>query len=109
MANEIIRPTQLPARADPVASEVVPSDNGATVGGVTWADGVNAAVPVASQAEAIDGTNNSKRMTPLSTKQAIEASNAAVSIFAGQGLEGGGNLSQSRTISLSSVIDYGVL
>lgn len=73
MANEIIRPTQLPARADPVASEVVPSDNGATVGGVTWADGVNAAVPPASQPEAEAGVINTKRMTPLTTKQAIDA------------------------------------
>lgn len=73
MANEIIRPTQLPARADPVASEVVPSDNGSAVAGVTWQDGVNAAVPVASQPEAEAGVNNSKRMTPLTTKQAIDA------------------------------------
>lgn len=73
MANEIIRPTQLPARADPVASEVVPSDNGATVGGVTWVDGVNAAVPPASQPESEAGVINTKRMTPLTTKQAIDA------------------------------------
>lgn len=73
MANEIIRPTQLPARADPVATEVVPSDNGATVGGVTWADGVNAAVPPATQMESEAGVINTKRMTPLTTKQAIDA------------------------------------
>lgn len=73
MANEIIRPTQLPARADPVESEVVPSDNGSSVAGVTWADGVNAAVPPASQPESEAGSINTKRMTPLTTKQAIDA------------------------------------
>lgn len=73
MANEIIRPSELPLRSDPVASEVVPSDNGSTVAGVTWEDGVNAAVPPASQLESEAGVINSKRMTPLTTKQAIDA------------------------------------
>lgn len=73
MANEIIRPTALPPRTSPVASEVTVSDNGASVAGVTWTDGVNAAVPVASQAESEAGVNNVNRMTPLTTKQAIDA------------------------------------
>ncbi len=73
MANQIIRPTVLPPRASPVASEVTVSDNGASVAGVTWADGVNAAAPVASQLEAEAGVDNSKRMTPLTAKQAIDA------------------------------------
>lgn len=79
MANEIIRPTALTARASPVASEVTVSDNGSSVAGVTWADGVNAAVPVASQLEAESGVDNSKRMTPLTTKQSI-TSEVGVSI-----------------------------
>lgn len=57
----------------PVASEVVPSDNSSTVAGVSWLDGVNAAVPVSTQPEAEAGVNSTKRMTPLTTKQAIDA------------------------------------
>lgn len=73
MAGEIIRPSALPARANPVASEIVPSDNGLEVGGVTIAALVNAARPLATQAEAIAGTDPSKTMTPLTTRQAIDA------------------------------------
>lgn len=79
MANEIIRPTLLPPRANPVASEVVPSDNGGQVAGVTWAAGVNAGRPVASQAEAVAGTDSSKSMSALTTKQSI-ASEVGASI-----------------------------
>lgn len=73
MAGEIIRPSALPPRADPVASEIVPSDNGSVVGGVTWAAGVAAGRPLASQAEAEAGVDAAKAMTPLTTKQAIDA------------------------------------
>lgn len=73
MANEIVRPAELPPRATPVASEVVPSDNGSVVGGVTWTDGVNAGRPLANQAEAEMGVNATKAMTPLTTRQAISA------------------------------------
>lgn len=82
MAGEIIRPSALPSRADPVASEVVPSDNGSTVAGVTWAAGVAAGRPLANQAEAEAGVNATKAMTPLTTKQAIDA-NAVVTVVAG--------------------------
>ncbi len=73
MANEIVRPSELPPRASPVASELIPSDNGSVVGGVTWAAGVNAGRPLANQSEAEAGANASKAMTPLTTKQAIGA------------------------------------
>ena len=73
MAGEIIRPSALPSRTSPVASEVVPSDNGSTVGGVTWANGVAAGRPLANQAEAEAGIQATKAMTPLTTKQAINA------------------------------------
>lgn len=73
MANELIRPTDLPVRNDPVASEVVPSDNGTTVGGLTLEKLVAAGRPLASKAEAEAGTNPSKAMTPLTTKQAVTA------------------------------------
>lgn len=70
---DIVRPSELPPRANPVASEVVPSDNGATVAAVTWADGVNAGRPLASQSEAEAGVQATKSMSPLTTKQAIDA------------------------------------
>lgn len=68
----IKRPTQLPRKTDPVPSDVTVSDDGSSLSGVTWEDGVNAAIPVASQSEAADGTDNHKRMTPLTTRQAID-------------------------------------
>lgn len=73
MANELVRPADLPARGDPTATEVVVSDNGSVVAGVTWADGVNAGRPLASQAEAEAGAQSTKAMTPLTTKQAVDA------------------------------------
>lgn len=73
MANSLILPRDLVSRPSPVASEIVPSDNGATVGGVTWANGVDAARPFSSQAEAEAGVNASTTMTPLTVKQAIAA------------------------------------
>ena len=78
MANEIIRPSDLTPRSNPVASEVVPSDNGSTVAGVTWANGVNAGRPLASQGEAEAGVQATKAMTPLTTKQAIDAQVPAI-------------------------------
>lgn len=88
MANQIIRPDDLPPRANPVASEVVPSDNGVTVAGVTWEDGVNAGRPLASQSEAEAGVQATKAMTPLTTKQAIDAQVPAIvgGAIAGLGL-----------------------
>lgn len=73
MANQLIRPSNLPDRANPVPNEVVPSDNGSIVAKVTWADGVAAGRPLANQSEAEAGSNATKAMTPLTTKQAIEA------------------------------------
>lgn len=55
-----------------------PNDNiaidGLTTRRTTIQAAVDVASPIASQAEAIAGTNNTKRMTPLTTAQAIEAS-----------------------------------
>ena len=73
MAGEIIRPTALPDRPSPVASEKIPVDNGSTVGGATIQKIVEAGRPAASQLEAETGTDPSKAMTPLTTKQAIVA------------------------------------
>lgn len=73
MADELIRPFALPNRANPVASEKVPVDNGSTVGGATIEALVLAGRPAASQAEAEAGVNSTKAMTPLTTKQAVDA------------------------------------
>lgn len=73
MADQIIRPADLPARESPVASEIVPVDNQVTVAGATIQSIVEAGRPAASQTEAEAGTNASKAMVPLTTKQAIDA------------------------------------
>jgi len=67
-----IRINALPVENSPVASEVVAID-GATTRQTTIQKLVDAGAPVASQAEAEAGTNPSKRMTPLTTKQAFDA------------------------------------
>lgn len=56
----------------PVPSDNVPID-GATTRRTTIQALVDTGVPVASQAEAEAGENNSKRMTPLTTAQAISS------------------------------------
>lgn len=73
MVDVKIRPYNLPARLNPVAGEKVPSDNGSVVAGVTWTDGVNAGRPFASQGQAEAGVDATTGMSPLTTKQAIDA------------------------------------
>lgn len=72
MANEIIRPFDLPNRPAPVSTEKIPVDNGTLVGGATIQAIVESGRPAASQAEAEAGTNAVKAMTPLTTKQAVD-------------------------------------
>lgn len=78
-------PDILPRDLDPAA--VVPSDaalisdDGVSVLKATPAQIVDTGAPVASQAEAVTGVENSKRMTALRVKQAFDA--YAVSIPAG--------------------------
>lgn len=120
MANQLIRPKDLPAHTTPVSTDVVPSDNGTEVGKVTMAQIVTAGRPLASQAEAEAGTEPTKAMTALTTKQAINAlgdvrfasavqggkADTAVqptrTVSAGTGLTGGGDLSADRSVALSS-------
>jgi hypothetical protein len=75
-----IRINQLPAATGPTAPTTV--DNiaidGATVRRATVQQIVDVGIPVASQAEAEAGTNPTKRMTPLTTAQAISARAATV-------------------------------
>lgn len=72
MADQIIRPADLPNRANPVASEKIPVDNGVSVGGATIQSIVESGRPAASRPEAEAGTNAEKAMTPLTTDQKIE-------------------------------------
>lgn len=73
MVDQIIRPAALPNRASPNASEKIPVDNGANVGGATVESIVLSGRPTASQSEAEAGTDPTKAMTPLTTAQAIAA------------------------------------
>lgn len=72
MVDQIIRPSALPRRTNPVASEIAPVDNGTSVAGSTLAEIVNAGRPVASRSEAEAGANAEKAMTPLTVDQKIE-------------------------------------
>src|SRR5690606_6361447 len=102
--NEIIRPIDLPDRPNPVASEKMVVDNGSTVAGATIASIVDAGRPLASQLEAEGGVNATKAMTPLTTKQAIDAQ-AVTSITAGDNVSIGGTSSApviSATAELAS-------
>jgi hypothetical protein len=67
-----IRINALPVENSPVAGEAVAIDGGSTRQ-TTIQKLVDAGAPVASQAEAEAGVNNVKRMTPLTSKQAIAA------------------------------------
>jgi hypothetical protein len=118
----ILRPNQLPAATTPLAAtDLVVVDQGA--GGVNAADPqdvVDAAAPVASQAEAEAGSDNSKRMTSLRTKQSIASEVGATiasaaqgalastavqpsrQVIAGNGLTGGGALSADVTINVGA-------
>lgn len=118
----ILRPNQLPPAILPLAStDLVVVDQGAN--GVNAADPqdvVDAAAPVASQAEAEAGADNTKRMTALRTKQSIasevgvtlaSAAQGALAatavqpsrqVIAGSGLTGGGALSADVTLNVGA-------
>ena len=71
MAN--IRPEDLPAASTVSNTDAFVVDRGSAVQKATPSQIVDAAIPLASQAEAEAGTNNAKRVTPLRVKQAIDA------------------------------------
>lgn len=114
-----IRINALPLETSPTSSEFLAID-GASTRKTTIQSAVNAASPVASQAQAQTGTDNNARMTPLSTKQSIasevgvtvaskasgDLANTAVqptrTITAGSGLTGGGTLSSDLTINVGA-------
>lgn len=74
MADQIIRPSDLPVERDnPNKNEFMVVDNGTTVAKSTIEDVVLSGRPTASQSEAEEGVDPYKAMTPLTTRQAIEA------------------------------------
>lgn len=69
---ELIKPRELPAITNAQPTDAVMLDNGVTVGKVTPEQLVNAGAAVASEAEALAGVNNTKRMTPLRVRQVLD-------------------------------------
>lgn len=103
---ELIRPKDL-AAGTPAANAALIFDNGTQVLRANPLDFLNAATPLASQAEAEAGTDNAKRVTPLRVSQAVTAKIPAI----GQSLlvqsltnpaTPGGLISGSDTISMSN-------
>lgn len=104
MAN--IRIKDLTPESSPKQDDIIPIDLAGTRGATVKAV-VESGRPTASRSEAESGTDAHKAMTPLTTKQAIDAQVGAayvpktVSVIAGTGLSGGGNLSGNVTVSLN--------
>lgn len=124
-----IRPKDLPGASLPLGASnkiIVDQDLGG-VNNATPFDLVESVAPVASQAEAVAGADNTKRMTALRVKQSIAsqigltlasysqgqlADNAVPktrSVTAGDNIDGGGTLENNITISLATNVDYGIL
>lgn len=86
-----IRPDDLPAASSVANTVALIVDTGAVVEKASPLQIVDAAIPLASQAEAEAGANNAKRMTPLRVKQSIDAlgvSQAALATSAGASMVG---------------------
>lgn len=119
MAN--IRINALPSEPTPSQSDVIPLDQATTRKGTVKAI-VEAGRPAASQAEAEAGTDPTKAMTPLTSRQGLVAyatANLATAaqgakadtavqparaVNTGTGLTGGGNLSADRTLALTAAV-----
>lgn len=69
---ELIKPRELPEQANVQATDALMVDNGTVVGKATPEKIVNAGAPVASEAEALAGVNNTKRMTSLRVRQVLD-------------------------------------
>lgn len=85
-----IRPRDLPA-GTPGDTAALIFDSGSQVLKSTPVDLVNAATPLASQAEAEAGVDNNKRVTPLRVRQAVESYgvlSSSLSSASGAGLSG---------------------
>ncbi len=77
-----IRPSDLPAAGSVADSDALVVDRGSAVEKATPAQIVDAAIPLASQAEAEAGTDNAKRVTPLRVKQGIDALGVSAAVLA---------------------------
>jgi hypothetical protein len=85
----IIRPLDLPPAASVAANDALIVDKGSAVQKATPSQVVDAAIPLASQAEAEAGADNAKRVTPLRVKQAISALTvSAAKLASGENGEG---------------------
>ena len=73
MALLLIKPGDLPAAASVDTDAAVMVQNGDAVERATPQQVVDAGRPIASEAEAVTGTDNTKAMTPLTVRQAIDA------------------------------------
>lgn len=69
---DIVRPSELDAATAVVSSDAILIDTGLVLQKATAAQIVDAGRPNASEAEALAGTDNFKRMSPLRVKQAID-------------------------------------
>lgn len=84
----------------PVSRQVL-AGNGLSGGGALSAD-VTLSLAVASTAEAIAGSNNTKAMTPLRVAEATaDVVRTGRQIITGSGLTGGGSLSSDRTLNVN--------
>ena len=77
---DIVRPSELDAAATVVDSDAILIDTGLVLQKATASQIVDAGRPNASEAEALAGTDNFLRMSPLRVKQAIDNSDIAVGV-----------------------------
>ncbi|WP_376711060.1 hypothetical protein [Pseudochrobactrum lubricantis] len=119
MADERVRINDLPVDASPSPDDNVAIDRASTRR-TTVKQLVAAALPIATEPQAREGLSDTVAMTPLKTAQAIETLGSARfassaqgnlagtavqpnrTIATGAGLTGGGDLSQDRTLALST-------
>lgn len=77
-----IRPKDLPAAASVSGSSSVPVDSGTAVEKATPKQIVDAGRPIATESQAIAGTDNTTTMTPLTVRQALDADTEGVAASA---------------------------
>lgn len=105
MALTFIRPNDLPAASAVLTTSALVVDDGLSVEKATPAQVVNAGRPVASEAEAIAGVRNDRAMTPLTTKQAVDATLEGFVIIPPDALTGAIPFSSRAEFEASSLAD----
>lgn len=73
MALQLVKPGDLPVATSVDTDAALVVQNGEAVEQATPAQIVDAGRPIASEVEAVTGTDNTKAMTPLTVRQAIDA------------------------------------